>query len=149
VLLMSSTKHSPRSELRRWVGAGLDRLVRILVGLLGGLVAFLVLVAIVGGPWALSSGLVMGALIFAFGLPGALVAAFALVLRNNLPRRIRVPITATLCAGSVGLLTWALERAGDQGPYPFDARPLIILMAVVGGIGGLIGELAWRPRPLA
>jgi len=22
-------------------------------------------------------------------------------------------------------------------------------MAVIGGIGGLIGELAWRPRPLA
>jgi vacuolar-type H+-ATPase subunit I/STV1 len=128
------------------VAAGLDRLVRILVGLLGAIVAFMVLVAIVGGPWAFSSGLVMGGLILAFGLPGALVAAFVLVRRDNLPRRIRVAVTATLCAGSVGLLAWTLERAGDPGPYPFDARPLIILMAFVGGIGGLIGELAMRPK---
>jgi vacuolar-type H+-ATPase subunit I/STV1 len=128
------------------VAAGLDRLVRILVGLLVAIVAFMALVAIVGGPWALSSGLVMGALILAFGIPGALVAAFVLVRRNNVPRRIRVPVTATVCAGSVGLFAWTLERAGDQGPYPFDARPLVILMAVVGGIGGLIGELAMGPR---
>jgi vacuolar-type H+-ATPase subunit I/STV1 len=128
------------------VAAGLDRLVRILVGLLVAIVAFMALVAIVGGPWALSSGLVMGALILAFGIPGALVAAFVLVRRNIVPRRIRVPVTATVCAGSVGLFAWALERAGDQGPYPFDARPLVILMAVVGGIGGLIGELAMGPR---
>jgi len=121
---------------------GLDRFVRILAGLLGAVVAFVVLVAIVGGPWALTSGLVTGALVLTFGLPGALVAAFALIRRDYVPRRIRAPFTATLSAGSVGLVAWTLERAADQGPYPVDARPLIALMSVVGGIGGLIGELA-------
>jgi len=82
------------------------------VGLLGAIVAFMVL--FVGGPLGVLVGLVMGGLILAFGLPGALVAA-SYSPTDNLRRQIRVAVTALLAQVRLDLSLGHWSAAGDPG----------------------------------
>ena len=115
-----------------------------MVGLIGSAVAAALIVIVFGGPWALTSGVVLGALLVLMGIPGTVVSGFVLSSRTSWP--VRAAASALLCGGSVGLLMWAFYAWGSkvQGPTAFDATPLVIVMAGFGAIGGVIGEFSMR-----
>jgi hypothetical protein len=82
--------------------------------------------------------------VIAIQLPGAILSSLMLVgsPARRRPRLVGGILAAAVSTASTWITVSFLAERFDTGPYPFDPRPLMLVLAAVAGLTGLAAGAA-------